>query len=269
MGRIEADATNNQTRSKYATYGKLDKALRPIYTYEGFSLSFGTEDAPEGMVGMVCFVSHRSGHTRQYRAHVPSDGKGAKGGDVMTKTHAFGSGTSYGMRYLLKMIFNVAIGEEDDDGNAASSDDFRNAVLDDLIAKANGAQNSADLQAVWQSGLKTLQAAKDVAGADELRAAVTARKAELEGKHWSFCRAVRVESRRAPCPRRRDHCQHVRRRPGKAEIRAEQGAANFGGHELRLHPGGRANRRRAFGWRLRDMADEARPRARTHGPDGA
>ncbi|MBG6289477.1 ERF family protein [Pseudomonas nitroreducens] len=182
MGRIEADATNNQTRSKYATYGKLDKALRPIYTSEGFSLSFGTEEAPVGMVGMVCFVSHRSGHTRQYRAHVPSDGKGAKGGDVMTKTHAFGSGTSYGMRYLLKMIFNVAIGEEDDDGNAAGDDTFRNAVLDDLIAKAKGAQNSADLQAVWQSGLKTLQAAKDVDGADELRAAVTARKAQLEDK---------------------------------------------------------------------------------------
>lgn len=181
MGRIEADATNNQTRSKYATYGKLDKALRPIYTSEGFSLSFGTEEAPEGMVGMVCFVSHRSGHTRQYRAHVPSDGKGAKGGDVMTKTHAFGSGTSYGMRYLLKMIFNVAIGEEDDDGNAAGDDAFRNAVLDDLVTKAKGAQTSADLQAVWQSGLKTLQAAKDIAGADELRAAVTARKAQLEG----------------------------------------------------------------------------------------
>lgn len=180
MGRVAADATNNQTRSSYATYGKLDKVLRPIYTAEGFSLSFGTEDAPEGMVGMICFVSHRAGHTRQYRAHVPSDGKGAKGGDVMTKTHAFGSGTSYGMRYLLKMIFNVAIGEEDDDGNAAGDDSFRNAVLDDLIAKAKAAPSSAELQAVWQSGLKTLQAAKDVAGADELRAAVTARKAELE-----------------------------------------------------------------------------------------
>jgi hypothetical protein len=182
MGRVAADATNNQTRSAYATYGKLDKALRPVYTAEGFSLSFGTEEAPEGMVGMICFVSHRAGYTRQYRAHVPSDGKGAKGGDVMTKTHAFGSGTSYGMRYLLKMIFNVAIGEEDDDGNAAGSDDLRNAVLDDLVAKVKAASTGADLQGVWQSGLKVLQAAKDVAGADELRAAVTARKAELEGK---------------------------------------------------------------------------------------
>lgn len=122
MGRIATNATNPQTRSQYATYGALDRALRPIYTKEGMSLSFSTEEAPEGTVGMVCYVSHASGHTRTYKAQVPSDGKGAKGNDVMTKTHAFGSGTSYGMRYLLKMIFNVAIGEDDDDGNGASED---------------------------------------------------------------------------------------------------------------------------------------------------
>lgn len=181
MGRIAADATNNQTKSQYATYGKLDASLRPKYTKEGFSLSFGTEPAPEGMVGMVCFVSHIGGHTREYRAHVPSDGKGAKGGDVMTKTHAFGSGTSYGMRYLLKMIFNVAIGEEDDDGNSASGDDFRNAILDDLLSKVSDATDKESLQAAWQHGLKVLHAAKDAVGAEELRGAVNKRKAELEG----------------------------------------------------------------------------------------
>ena len=37
----------------------------------------------------------------------------------MTKTHAAGSALTYGQRYLLKMIFNIAIGS-DDDGNAAS-----------------------------------------------------------------------------------------------------------------------------------------------------
>lgn len=121
-GRVAADKRNDQTKSWYATYAALDRALRPIYTAEGFSLSFSTEEVGEGNVGMVCYVSHSAGHTRTYRATVPSDGKGAKGGDVMTKTHAFGSGTSYGMRYLLKMIFNVAIGDDpdDDDGNAAS-----------------------------------------------------------------------------------------------------------------------------------------------------
>jgi hypothetical protein len=118
MTRVSADAVNISTRSAYVTYGKLDAVLRPIYVRHGFSLSFDTlESEAEGMVRVACYVSHVGGHTRTYRADVPSDGKGAKGNDVMTKTHAFGSGTSYGMRYLLKMIFNVAVGEEDDDGN--------------------------------------------------------------------------------------------------------------------------------------------------------
>lgn len=118
--QVAADATNPQTRSKYASYSALDKALRPIYTAAGFSLSFDTgEGAPADWVRVLCYVSHRDGHSRTYHADMPADGKGAKGGDVMTKTHAAGSALSYGMRYLLKMIFNVAVGEDDDDGQAA------------------------------------------------------------------------------------------------------------------------------------------------------
>ncbi|BAQ18353.1 ERF family protein [Methyloceanibacter caenitepidi] len=118
---IAADAANPQTRSKYASYPALDKVLRPIYTQHGFALSFDTGDAPqESYVRVVCHVSCE-GHTRTYHVDMPADGKGAKGGDVMTKTHAVGSAMSYGMRYLLKMIFNVAVGEDDDDGNAAGA----------------------------------------------------------------------------------------------------------------------------------------------------
>ncbi len=40
MTPIATDAVNPQTRSKYATYGKLDGKLRPIYTRHGFSISF-------------------------------------------------------------------------------------------------------------------------------------------------------------------------------------------------------------------------------------
>jgi hypothetical protein len=119
MRPVEADASNPQTRSKYASYAALDRALRPIYTRHGFALSFnsGTE-APENHIQVICDVTN-GGHTRRYQLPVPADGKGAKGGDVMTKTHAVGSALSYGSRYLLKMIFNVAVGEADDDGNAA------------------------------------------------------------------------------------------------------------------------------------------------------
>jgi len=119
MGTIGADANNPQTRSKYASYGKLDSVLRPIYTSSGFALSFDTgPDAPADCVRVLCHVTHKAGHSRTYHVDMPADGKGAKGGDVMTKTHAVGAGMSYGMRYLLKMIFNVAVGEEDVDGNS-------------------------------------------------------------------------------------------------------------------------------------------------------
>jgi hypothetical protein len=117
---VARDAENPQTHSRYASYKALDDALRPIYTTHGFALSFNTgPEAPPDTVRVLCYATHSAGHTRVYSADMPADGKGARGGDVMTKTHATGSAMTYGMRYLLKMIFNVAIGEDDDDGNRA------------------------------------------------------------------------------------------------------------------------------------------------------
>lgn len=118
MSTVGADAVNPQTRSHYATYDKLDRVLRPIYTKHGFSLSFGEGESPKSEhVRVICYVSHTAGHTRMYFRDMPADGKGAKGGDVMTKTHASGAAQSYAMRYLLRAIFNVSVGEEDRDGN--------------------------------------------------------------------------------------------------------------------------------------------------------
>jgi hypothetical protein len=118
MKTVRKDANNPQTRSKYASFAALDKAIRPIYTKHGFSLSFSTADgAPADCVRIVCKVAHRGGHRERPHLDMPTDGKGAKGADVMTKTHAMGSGIMYGRRYLLNMIFNIATG--DDDGNAA------------------------------------------------------------------------------------------------------------------------------------------------------
>jgi hypothetical protein len=119
MHPVAADSDNPQTRSRYASYATLDQAVRPIYTQHGFALSFNTADAPgPEQARIVCDVCHVGGHIRRYHIDMPIDGKGARGGDVMTKTHAMGSGISYGMRYLLRMIFNLAI-DQDDDGNAA------------------------------------------------------------------------------------------------------------------------------------------------------
>lgn len=118
MGVVATNASNPQTRSRYADYAQLDRTLRPIYRRHGFALSFNDGDTDKAdWVRIECQVSHIGGHTRLYHKDMPADGKGAKGNDVMTKTHAVGAAQSYAMRYLLRMIFNVATGEEDRDGN--------------------------------------------------------------------------------------------------------------------------------------------------------
>jgi hypothetical protein len=146
IGRIKANKDNSQTNSRYADYAALDRILRPIYTKHGFALSFNTEEeARPDVVRVICLVSH-SGYTRTYRVDMPSDGKGARGGDVMTKTHATGAAMTYGMRYLLKMIFNVAIGDDDTDGNMPSATiteqqaEEIKALLDEGVAAKPGTE---------------------------------------------------------------------------------------------------------------------------------
>lgn len=118
MGRINQDASNPQTKSRYASYAALDRAVRPIYTRHGFGVTWDTGEKPgENMIRIEALVSG-TGHRRRYHIDMPADGIGAKGGAVMTRTHAAGSAITYGRRYLLAMIFNLAIGE-DDDGNRA------------------------------------------------------------------------------------------------------------------------------------------------------
>jgi len=150
MRPIEADAANDQTHSKYATLYKVDKALRPIYSKHGLSVSFNTADCPLPNHTRVLAYVERGLFTREYQYDVAIDTKGPKGNDVMTKTHAGGSALSYGKRYLLLMIFNVTIGDPgrpaDDDGNAA-----------------------AGLEPVNPAQLKFLIELADTAGADKVK----------------------------------------------------------------------------------------------------
>jgi ERF superfamily len=177
MRIIGVNATNPQTRSKYATYDKLDRALRPIYSAEMFSLSFGTADCPlADHVRVTCRVS-RSGHSRDYQIDMPADGKGAKGGDVMTRTHATGAAASYGMRYLLKMIFNVAVGEDDDDGNQGAH--VEEAELLERLDWIRNCETVAELQASFTQSFKWAKGVGDQNALKSLVAAKDAKKKEL------------------------------------------------------------------------------------------
>lgn len=173
MRTIAADANNPQTKSKYATYGKLDKVLRPIYTSHGFSISFDEADSPKPQHIRVLAHVSRGAHTRTYQKDMPADGKGAKGGDVMTLTHAAGAAMSYGMRYLLRGIFNVAIGEEDNDGNDTTAG-MPSSEVEDWTKKIKAATTKPAAKEVYTAAIKECRRYNDVPTAEKLKEELTA-----------------------------------------------------------------------------------------------
>lgn len=177
MRVIGKDMENSQTRSRYASYDKLDRALRPIYTSEGFSLSFDTKTSSQGpdFMTVLCYVSHIAGHTRMYSMDIPTDGKGAKGNDVMTKTHATGAGASYASRYLLKMIWNVAVGEEDQDGNDPSG-----VRVDEWIQQVDKSETLDALADVKDRGFAVIEEKGTAADYKSFHAAVLSKRRALD-----------------------------------------------------------------------------------------
>lgn len=175
MKRISTDMENPQTHSRYASFAQIDRAIRPIYTAEGISLSF-SDGEPLGadMMRIICYVS-RGGYTRMYSKNMPIVTVGPQGKAVMTPTHATGSAGSYAKRYLVKDIFNLAIGEDDDDGNGGLHPTER----DELVGLVEGARTLEDLKAVYIGAVKTATQAKDATLVELLTRAKDERKKAL------------------------------------------------------------------------------------------
>jgi hypothetical protein len=115
---VTKNARNDHTSSSYANLAALAEKAMPAVHEHGFGVSFN-EVPPrrENCVGIGVEVTHAGGHSERYQFDVPFGGQGIKGNINMTPTHAYGSALTYGRRYALCAIFNIAT--RDDDGNAA------------------------------------------------------------------------------------------------------------------------------------------------------
>lgn len=147
---------NQQTNSNYADLAAVEAAVMPTVNAHGFSMRFFPTASPlEGHYGVDCVVSHAGGHSETHHADVPSDGTGLKGNQNKTATHAFGSTMSYGRRYLLCMIWNIATADNDGNGSAQrkviTADQF--IELQALI-RASGADESKFLLAYGAQSLE-------------------------------------------------------------------------------------------------------------------
>jgi hypothetical protein len=178
--RVAPDLVNPQTSSRYASYAAIDRVIRPIYTREGMSLSFSHDDCPKAEhVRVLCFAS-LGAYTRTYQMDMPTDGKGAKGKDVMTTTHATATADSYAKRYLVKDIFNIAIGEGDTDGNLPAGQGLSEKRMDELGKGIAAASSVDELRKCYFDAYKEAQAAKDRTAMQLFIRTKDARKRELE-----------------------------------------------------------------------------------------
>lgn len=136
---VYRDAMNEQTRSRYARLEKLHGILRPIYTAEGFSMSFDVQPDPRtpGWYIVTADVLHAAGHSRQYHMPVPVDDTGIKGSRNKTALHGMGSSVSYARRYLESTIFGVVFTDEDDDGQQGGVEHITEDQAADLLALAD------------------------------------------------------------------------------------------------------------------------------------
>jgi hypothetical protein len=177
--RVAPDLLNPQTSSRYASYAAIDRVIRPIYTREGMSLSFSHADCPKPEhVRVLCYAS-LGAYTRTYQMDMPSDGKGPKGGDVMTKTHATATADSYAKRYLVKDIFNIAIGEGDTDGNS-TGEGLSDSRTDQLGKAIGNAPTIDNLRKVYFTAYREAEAASDRTAMQLFINTAKARKRELQ-----------------------------------------------------------------------------------------
>lgn len=112
--------------SNYATLEDVVEITRPILNKHGFSLSFDTntvlEKADEkstndykGYVEIVAILLHKHGHKEKTTLLVPFDYSGSKKNNP---AQAMGSSVSYGKRYTLCALLNIAT-RDDNDASAA------------------------------------------------------------------------------------------------------------------------------------------------------
>lgn len=175
ISEVIPDADNEQTGRKYATFKALNAAIRPVYLRHKFSLSFNASPSPNPEeIHVLCDVAHDGGCTKQYMIPMSTDNKGPKGGGVMSKQQAFAAAASYGRSILLKLIFNIAIGEpEADYGNGEFSE------LNERLEWIANSRNKDELKRIYDKAYDDAKKADDGKAMLRIIKAKDDRKAQL------------------------------------------------------------------------------------------
>lgn len=155
---------NPDTKSPFATSEDIDLEIQKLLDEENMTLSFvpALSDKPDEVV--IIGSLSLGAFTKSYPLPLPADGKGAKGGGVMSRIHATGSAITYGKRYLKNMIFDLRFKEIDDDGNSASLSFEKKQERNKRIEEMGRCVGEAQLTSLYRANIKDALAAKDYEG---------------------------------------------------------------------------------------------------------
>jgi len=186
MPPIEKTHFSKQTKSHNAKIEDIIRAIKPVYTKHGFSVSiYPVKDAPEGFIRAAADVSHAGGDMRHFEYDNPIDDRGIAGTANKTQTHGRASGFTYAERYLMGMIFMLEITfvGQDDDGNSAEKEIKR--ITDEQALEIDAMITDNDLdrekfmrwvkQAIWVDAIEDIPADWYAATVKTIASAVKAR----------------------------------------------------------------------------------------------
>ena len=109
MANPRFDKVNPGFRSKYASLAAVRDAVVPVLSRHGIAVVQNLTST-EGGIACTTLLLHKSGQQIQCTLALPANKQDAQG---------LGSAATYARRYLLMAMTGV-VGDEDDDGNAAS-----------------------------------------------------------------------------------------------------------------------------------------------------
>lgn len=115
MPEVTRDAVNKDNKSKYAKLESIARMIKPVYRKHGFSITYTSRvEADQKFIG--CWVMHKDGGKEYHELPGEIEDAGMRGVKNKTPLQGLGVMVSYLRRYLLCMIFDVILIDEDSDG---------------------------------------------------------------------------------------------------------------------------------------------------------
>lgn len=109
---------------KYASLDEIVEVVRPILSAHGFSVNFKHDQENAANIRIFCILRHRDGHSIENSMVIP-----VAGGN--NAAQAIGSTITYGKRYTLCSMLNIATGDDRDGFTVKADEANRKMKLSD------------------------------------------------------------------------------------------------------------------------------------------